>query len=738
MNPFTSSRGRIDPPDLDDRAWADLVAELRALIPTYAPGWTDHNPSDLGITLIELFAWLGESILYRLNQTPVKNYVAFLNLLGIVRAPALPAETYLTFETTTTGVIVPTGTQVQTPAAGTDQPIVFETDEPVSLLPTTLAAALAIGPYPAAAASATYTDARSSLIGPPTERVRLTLPAGRSSIVALGFRTAVTAELSLRFLLDQPLPTQAGVQVAWTYGDRPAGRPPTEPLAWPVVPGLVDGTLGLTRGGVVRLTVPATWAAQRAAAPIGVPADQAWSNVTPATADQAVTDELFWLGMRLTNPGGTPITLGIERLLFNSAPAQAAVTIRVPELLGTSTGAAFQIFPLAHRPVFRGSSIDPDYDHVVVQVGTGLAPTWETWERVDQLSAGDARQYVLQPTTAEVRFGNFDAQHPDGHGRIPPPGSSIRALSYRYVSAGAAGNVAAARLTDLGTTVVGSPPPGVTRVINLGPAVGGVDEEPIEDTIARAPEEIKVRNRAVTAEDYEFLARDPSFVTLTRCLEPRFHKTASTAAPPLWKVGDPWTYAGIERARGNVTVIVVPDQGLDVGQPEPSVEQLAEVQGYVDQRRDLTAKLSVIGPRYLPIAVTVAIMVWPAAIQAGLDQAGLVADTRSRIRQILHPTRGGPDGTGWRIGQSVFTSDLFPALQPAPDIGFISELKITATIPAYHFPPINPGGTMTNWEWADERPFDLGTGTSVRLADYELVCAAPDGAHRITTPKLLD
>ena len=88
---FESRRGRIVPPNLDDRTWQDLVDEMRALIPKYAPQWTDHNPSDLGITLIELFAWLAEGVIYRLNQTPEKNYVAFLNLLGITRDPPTPA-----------------------------------------------------------------------------------------------------------------------------------------------------------------------------------------------------------------------------------------------------------------------------------------------------------------------------------------------------------------------------------------------------------------------------------------------------------------------------------------------------------------------------------------------------------------------------------------------------------------------------------------------------------------------
>lgn len=68
-------------PNLDDRSYADLVAEAVALIPVEAPEWTDHNPADTGIVLIELLAWLTEMVLYRVNQIPVANQAAFLTLL---------------------------------------------------------------------------------------------------------------------------------------------------------------------------------------------------------------------------------------------------------------------------------------------------------------------------------------------------------------------------------------------------------------------------------------------------------------------------------------------------------------------------------------------------------------------------------------------------------------------------------------------------------------------------------
>jgi hypothetical protein len=68
-------------PNLDDREYADLVAEAKALIPQYAPSWTDHNPSDPGITLIELFAYICEMLMYRNDQVTEENKRMFLKIL---------------------------------------------------------------------------------------------------------------------------------------------------------------------------------------------------------------------------------------------------------------------------------------------------------------------------------------------------------------------------------------------------------------------------------------------------------------------------------------------------------------------------------------------------------------------------------------------------------------------------------------------------------------------------------
>ena len=73
-------------PNIDDRTYDQLVAEARALIPKYLPEWTDHNPSDPGITLLELFCFLAESAIYQINRVPEQTYENFAGLLGIKRA----------------------------------------------------------------------------------------------------------------------------------------------------------------------------------------------------------------------------------------------------------------------------------------------------------------------------------------------------------------------------------------------------------------------------------------------------------------------------------------------------------------------------------------------------------------------------------------------------------------------------------------------------------------------------
>src|ERR1051325_3637297 len=84
-------------PNLDDRRFQDIVDEAKRMIPRYCPEWTDHNVSDPGVTLIELFAWMTEMMIFRLNQVPDKSYITFMDLMGVKLQPPAAARALLTF-----------------------------------------------------------------------------------------------------------------------------------------------------------------------------------------------------------------------------------------------------------------------------------------------------------------------------------------------------------------------------------------------------------------------------------------------------------------------------------------------------------------------------------------------------------------------------------------------------------------------------------------------------------------
>src|SRR6267378_1402884 len=97
-------------PVIDDRRFKDLRDEGLGRARVHNPEWTNFNLSDPGVTLVEVFAFLTESLLYRANQIPERNRRKFLKLLGVPLQPASAARGVVAFsndrrplETTTLG-----------------------------------------------------------------------------------------------------------------------------------------------------------------------------------------------------------------------------------------------------------------------------------------------------------------------------------------------------------------------------------------------------------------------------------------------------------------------------------------------------------------------------------------------------------------------------------------------------------------------------------------------------------
>ncbi len=133
----------IDDMRLDDRRFADLMRDAERIIRQRAPGWTDLTPGDPGITLVEVFAHITETLLYRLNRVPDKIHLTLLDLLGIQPLAPAAATVTLTFsraEEEEGAIRIPAGTRVSDRSGA----VTFETLEEVNVAPGQPADVLAI------------------------------------------------------------------------------------------------------------------------------------------------------------------------------------------------------------------------------------------------------------------------------------------------------------------------------------------------------------------------------------------------------------------------------------------------------------------------------------------------------------------------------------------------------------------------------------------------------------------
>ncbi len=374
----------LDPPNLDDRTFQDIVDETKRLIPRFTPEWTNHNVSDPGVALIELFAWVSEMVLYRVNQVPDRMYVEFLNLVGIEQFPPSVARTDLTFWLSAPAervVRVPAGTEVSTSLADADA-TVFSTAVEGVVGPPELVAA-----YTSDAALVATHDVWEDLTLPGQAATCFpSTPLTEGDALYLGTRGSLGG-----YAVRLDLAAQAeGIGV----------DPRNAPLAWEAWDGEAwvrtivesDGTGGLNKAGSVVLLVP--------------------QRHEPLVLGGTLA---HWLRVQLLRPKpGQPTYQASPRI---ASIALHAIGLTVPaeharaepaELLGRSTGVAGQSFRVSTTPVAERR----DEEHVVVVDHRGT----QAWTEVPDFSAsGPARP----ARGVELDHGR-DPVRPDGPAPLRP------------------------------------------------------------------------------------------------------------------------------------------------------------------------------------------------------------------------------------------------------------------------------------------------------------------------------
>ena len=167
-------------PNLDDRDFDQLIEQARRYIEANCPAWTDFSAGDPGIVLLEAFACLTETMIYRLNRVPEKAYIEFLRLIGVSLVPPSAASVGLTFSVSrpaAQAIEIPRGTRVTVARAeaGSD-PIVFTTSR---------LASIAAGSTEIASVLAHHCDlVQGELAGRGTGQPGLVLTAGQPPLIA--------------------------------------------------------------------------------------------------------------------------------------------------------------------------------------------------------------------------------------------------------------------------------------------------------------------------------------------------------------------------------------------------------------------------------------------------------------------------------------------------------------------------------------------------------------------------
>lgn len=716
------------PPRLDDRSYDDLVAELVARIPAHTPEWTNPRPGDPGRTLIELFAWLGDALLYRANLIPERQRLAFLRLLGVPLRPARPARGMVTVslrenETVAALPIRPTVTL--------NGPVPFEARDEFTVLPITAAAyykrttdpntlppelEVALSEFHANGGSirAYYTTPLFTGSVAPGDGVdivadtadrclwfALLAPPARPAENQPGRNTEVRDALGGRLLnvgfvpslpsTDplEPVTARARVPHVWEITVNTTNEPVQDVNPWRpeylALDEVADTTAGLTRPGILRLSLPRHEIIHAPANDVRSDPDAGVGDRPPRLDDAALASRLVaWLRLR---PAPPPAASPAPETQFSTGQGAASLHM-------SGTGAVPRPRDVEHlRVAWAGvNAIEVEqlvtHSNLIIGESNGAADQelqlpatsvepetlvleveedgrWDPWRRVDDLATLDPQ--------ADPRV-NLDAARDarvfelDAFTGTVLFGDGVRGRIPP------AGHRIRARQLRSGGGVAGNLPAGTLKALSAatvtGEPVGSrlVVTQPLPFGGSADAETLREAERRIPA---RLNHRERAVTADDYRMLARETPGVAVGRVELLPRFKPQTRQ--QEIPGIVTVMALPDRPLAPA-PNPRADRpfLEAVHAWLDNRRPLGTELYVIGCEYIPVAVSVVITVGEGAAPDTTVQA-----VKDALRRVLWPlAAGGFDRQGWPLGRALSNRELAVEVARVPGVSEVGGLNL--------------------------------------------------------------
>jgi len=356
------------------------------------------------------------------------------------------------------------------------------------------------------------------------------------------------------------------------------------------------------------------------------------------------------------------------RILQNTVLAVQQQTIRgeIPqriETYDTADETLSEVYVLSEKPVLseevwvdETGSISPE-ELELLQAQDGqvevlrdseqeIMRVWVRYRRVDHfLRSGPAdRHYMIDRAAGRIQFGNGT------YGKKPPRDAEDAVRVDYTAGGGQRGNVPAGSITSLQDAIAF-----IDGVTNVFAAAGGCDAGTVEEAVVRGPKKFSHLNRAVTAEDFEWITREahPN-VAKVKCLPNRNAK--------------------LEKAPGSVTVVVLPRSGIGDGAHFQELKRTVEshLLKHAASHIAFPGHIRVIEPALLEIGVQAT--VWVRNME---DVVPVEKELIRKLNEYLDPVTGNADGNGWEIGQVVHPSMFYSLIKSVGPVVHIPRLSLS-------------------------------------------------------------